>query len=500
MKKIFFKQAIEKYHIENSSDNMAEHALVIHLRKILDSPQIVALQDDDDLSPETVAEIFQYTGMEWISASSNDWRAKNLLLDLKIAIYKEMRFDALLDKLDDGDLVYGFREIRIALIEQSKETKTFNFIIDRFNDIARHFASQQKDFSFPVFSTSSKKAKHFYAKTDSLHKFAQRFEGVKDKDYYKKSTSAMYEKINGTGLDDFVRKRCKLGILWCLSEGKTIHILLDQYDFAQCFSKEPKKYTYSEMRFIYRNWNGLQRFHHAKKIIFYVMINGILTEVTPPWVADSLIGSSYMPKDKAIRQKKNALYGSFITEMADRILGPSGVPLVEWSPPNMDCTPDPTLTVESITQVVSDTTGLPNMMHIGEIRKESEAQTVFVADPAPLVAPASVKTVTKQSVLPIDCCFRSTWWELKHNFPDCSITEEDVILNLKKASAEYQYMVFLGSYPDDGIPGVTKQRLEAIMAALPVPTSALPSSSGRLLSQQGQGSRSTTTEKKCSVM
>lgn len=92
---------------------------------------------------------------------------------------------------------------------------------------------------------------------------------------------------------DFLKKSCKLGILWTLLKGNKIHFVLDGYDFKITFQKTSFSYSSSELRFIYRNWAYLIK-EFPKQIIFY----SDYKVVNPPWENPEFkqITQAYLPK------------------------------------------------------------------------------------------------------------------------------------------------------------------------------------------------------------
>ncbi|MFI4919210.1 MAG: hypothetical protein ACHP65_06615 [Legionellales bacterium] len=52
-----------------------------------------------------------------------------------------------------------------------------------------------------------------------------------------------------------------------------------------------------------------------------------------------------------------------------------------------------------------------------------------------------------------------TWWKLKHHFAGFSITKEDVMSTMVTLEQEQQD-AFVKSYPDNGLPGISKERLQ----------------------------------------
>lgn len=143
---------------------------------------------------------------------------------------------------------------------------------------------------------------------------------TKDKDHEKEEKSQHY--------NSFINKRCKIGILTTLQNGNAIHVLVDILDaqgkpipnsFLNFFNKDHFKYSSSEMRFIYRNWNDLEYYFRNGQFKFWTVATdcelGLRSLKEAPWENASVkdeIDKVYKPS-----RKKDVLYGRFWME--DRI-------------------------------------------------------------------------------------------------------------------------------------------------------------------------------------
>jgi hypothetical protein len=126
---------------------------------------------------------------------------------------------------------------------------------------------------------------------------------------------------NDRGQSLFISKRCKIGLLWAISEKRSVHFILDRKEklsiesnpitpvftnFHQCFNKTVSLYTFNELRFIYRLWPHL-RDESKESIKFYQSTELDYKEVVAPWVLDPKIAEGYAPKNKGISIYKRLL-------------------------------------------------------------------------------------------------------------------------------------------------------------------------------------------------
>lgn len=209
--------------------------------------------------------------------------------------------------VSEGDLIYGFQESRAIMLEKLKQAgKDSTYcVIDIYNTFTRQFHSVLKD---PEFNKTP-----FQRAASNFHDFSKIFEGaLHDQSYYyKQSFGTFYAQEKGISDDMFINKRCKIGILWALSQGRSIHFILDNINFEQCFDKKlgVKKYTHAELRFIYRHWDQLEKYYTEGRLNFYSMVDGEYRKVAVPWENTKLV-EAYQPK-----KSKVELYNSFFTSL-----------------------------------------------------------------------------------------------------------------------------------------------------------------------------------------
>lgn len=223
-------------------------------------------------------------------------------------------FNEIIKNFTLGDFIYGFREDRAPVLEALNEHYSQDekepFIVDDYNSLAQFLWRQ---FNQPSYSALSKDA----VKAKALHDFAGKFEEPNNHNYrgYYGGTSNFYDELNG-GTCAFIKKRCKLGILWQIQNGRKVHFLLsERVKFNECFKEKKDKYTYSEFRFVYRNWNDLLPYYQKGLIKFWKKDDntGQMIEVPPPWQSAPGLVGEYAPRKstKDARVEKRKRYSLF---------------------------------------------------------------------------------------------------------------------------------------------------------------------------------------------
>lgn len=202
-------------------------------------------------------------------------------------------------KINEGDLIYGRKEVREDFFKtyRIKELYYFYFTVDKLNKVLRHLCAG---------GIVPERLKELADRSLELDKFAEQFESKKNETERKNYILRTYW-IEGYGqaLNPFIKKRCKLAILWILTKGKTIHFLLDGLDYENCFKKTSLKYTNSELRFIYRNWKNINRLFPGQVIFYH---NNQIVEV--PWKTEEVenLVKQYLPRTP---EKYSAFFQSF---------------------------------------------------------------------------------------------------------------------------------------------------------------------------------------------
>lgn len=215
-----------------------------------------------------------------------------------------------------GDLTYGLAFVREEAINFLKEKGALQediaHTIDEYNiSLLGHIPVGDVKDDNPLTYVESQDFLKNFSDVQQFHFFAKKFEGEKSKEdrffgsmaYYKGPlTSGQGEMplVPGrNGIVPFIKKRCKLGILWNLQRGKKIHFFIDEIDLKQCFGKSQSRYTFSELRFVYRNWEYLSKWHQEGRIQFWSKNKDGYSEVNPPWLEKSSSAQCavYKPKN-----------------------------------------------------------------------------------------------------------------------------------------------------------------------------------------------------------
>lgn len=184
----------------------------------------------------------------------------------------------------EGDLVYGVKDIRKWYIEKPFKGKGV-FTIDEFR----------------VLQTDTGKKNQSFLDAIAIHK------------KYKTAT-------NSGDTNEAVRRKCKAGIEWGVSQKKQIHFILDNLDLEAVVNKnyagknsdraatsteaKNRSITGSELRWIYRN-------RHLAEVQAHVQFWAIEEKCLPPWEADldscinnkpfkfsKALWAGYIPKDE----------------------------------------------------------------------------------------------------------------------------------------------------------------------------------------------------------
>lgn len=221
---------------------------------------------------------------------------------------QKTNFNLALNNLKDSDIVYGHTTERKKLINDI----TSKYFIDIYNHAFIEIATDSYPIpkfmqliilKFCIFECPKQLTTLAY----NFDSFCYRFEGEKTrtKDYFQYTLTKAYG-----GLFPMVKKRCKLGMLWTLSNGGSIHFIIDSIDLAACFNSHENRYTYSELRFVYRNWQSFKKYNAKERFNFFKTINGKLSLVDAPWEADPTIVIGYKPKNSRAN-----IYASFFNQL-----------------------------------------------------------------------------------------------------------------------------------------------------------------------------------------
>ena len=222
-------------------------------------------------------------------------------------------------QLLDGDLMFGsstaitnlFKKFSLNNLVENNYAMN-HFTVDIYNNALRSFSIYplRKLISMTTLALlySSDEVKNAY----QLDTFSARFEDElrSNPDYYQVTPEKLFNKMFYGTLDPFTKKRCKLGLLWTLSKNDKIHFILDGINFDDCFNKRVSRYTYSELRFVFRNWNNLKGFYADNKLNFYRITDEKLKKVEAPWEIQPEITKNYKPKNS-----HGHLYISFFEEL-----------------------------------------------------------------------------------------------------------------------------------------------------------------------------------------
>ena len=206
--------------------------------------------------------------------------------------------DTPLGPVFEADLVYGFREPRIKFLQNlsgfNEEEKRY-LIIDTFNNQTRNYNLDFRSLEPTEIEDSDS---HTARRGKEFNNLAIQFEDeIRGQNrYYSISNGSIYQSHNNIATDPYIKARCKIGMLWAASLNKKIHYVLDGVDFNICFNQKNtcagKKYTYSEIRFLYRNWQNLK-----PNVIFYQSNSqGKFNVCQAPWEESPEIIGSYKSK------------------------------------------------------------------------------------------------------------------------------------------------------------------------------------------------------------
>lgn len=206
-----------------------------------------------------------------------------------------------------GDLMYGLGDVREKAIYflEDKDVLEEGLVrtIDEYNLCFLEYThSKWTKNSHPLAYVESQNFPKDFLEVQNFHFFAKKFEVEKGKEDRSSGTLTYYKvpAIYGQGeMVPLIKKRCKLGILWNLQQGRKIHFFLDDIDLKQCFGKSKPGYTSSELRFVYRNWAYLSQWHKEGGIKFWRKSEDGYVEVSPPWLdkASSASCAIYKPKN-----------------------------------------------------------------------------------------------------------------------------------------------------------------------------------------------------------
>lgn len=243
--------------------------------------------------------------------------------------------------LNSDDLVYGFTENREAFFKLNYPQKISSwniYTVDLPNDVLFFIYSKinmeklisAKSLLTEVTNIVEKSIetlpceKEHKEKIFRFHNFCFLLEPklLKDQSIF---VQHLQGRLQSKMQNSYVKKRCKIGILWALHEKNSIHFILDRKekafnesnpfspiktDFNKCFSKRFHTYTFSELRFIYRLWPHLN-VESKKRIKFYQSTLIDYKEVSAPWVSNPHFHTIYVPKNRKISFYKSALPSLF---------------------------------------------------------------------------------------------------------------------------------------------------------------------------------------------
>ncbi len=234
-----------------------------------------------------------------------------------------------LENFSPGDLIYGFRECRVELVELLKKARPDYFTGGKstreiyIDDINSPFFGvggvirmmQRLTAGLPPSESADKLASaiSFLTYMLPLHE-------------YKAKTDSRYRSMKGNTLMKTIKNGCKYGVLWAMESNpdKKIHFILNNIDFAECFGKTHDQYTNSELRFIYRNWEALRPFYETGRLNFYHKNSeGVYVKVQAPWMAEPSLAVGYEPKSHAKKKpflmKQEVSVNLLLEELADAI-------------------------------------------------------------------------------------------------------------------------------------------------------------------------------------
>ncbi|MGB6976067.1 MAG: hypothetical protein WBE18_01210 [Gammaproteobacteria bacterium] len=239
-------------------------------------------------------------------------KGKNNFLEVTKHFEKiDVENSALVQNFKDGDLLYGFKDVRSVFRPHiEKRITSKNITIDDYNNPLLHkfldddyyFLLNLKDADIDTVVKSlaevyllDEAQQKYITYILSQEKFSPRNEEMKPKLEKRKSDADHREEVK-------LRRLCKAALTW---PQKTIHFCLDTLNEDQAITKwnrEENKidngFTDAELRWLYKNWEKVK-----DKVIFYK--NGEQTEA--PWAGE-----------KATSWAENYKKGSFyVQQMAE---------------------------------------------------------------------------------------------------------------------------------------------------------------------------------------